>query len=59
MVDDMLSGLASGQTNPDILAEGTTLLRGFAVEQASDLVDALGSITEVAQFLKNVQFSVF
>ena len=50
MVDDLLSGLAPGQTNPDLLVEGATLLRGFAVEQASDLVEALGPITEVAPF---------
>jgi len=50
MVSDLLSGLASGQTNPDTLADGATLLRGFAVEQASNLVAALGPITEVAPF---------
>ncbi len=50
MVIDLLSGLASGQTNPDTLSEGATLLRGFAFEQAPNLVAALGPITEVAPF---------
>jgi len=50
MVSDLLSGLASGQTKPDTLADGATLLRGFAVEQASNLVAALGPITKMARF---------
>ena len=50
MVGDLLSGLASGRINPDTLAKGAALLRGFAAEQASNLVAALGPITEFAPF---------
>ena len=50
MVGDLLSGLASGRINPDTLAKGAALLRGFAAEQASNLVAALGPITKFAPF---------
>ena len=50
MVGDLLSGLASGRINPDTLAKGAALLRGFAAEQASNLVAALEPITEMARF---------
>ena len=47
---DLLGGLEPGRQNPETLAEGATLLRGFAAAGAAELVAALEPITEAARF---------
>jgi alkylated DNA repair protein (DNA oxidative demethylase) len=47
---DLFSDLESGPRHPETLAEGATLLRGFAEAEAADLVAALGPISEAAAF---------
>ncbi|MCZ6838597.1 MAG: alpha-ketoglutarate-dependent dioxygenase AlkB, partial [Alphaproteobacteria bacterium] len=47
---DLLSRLEPGRQDPETLAEGATLLRGFATAEAAVLVAALEPITKAARF---------
>lgn len=47
---DLLSGLDPGEPATEALADGATLLRGFAAAAAASLVAALGPITAAAPF---------
>ena len=47
---DLLSGLNTDERNTEALADGATLLRGFAAAEAADLVAALGPLTARAAF---------
>ena len=47
---DLFSGMDLGRSNPETLADGAILLRGFAAAETADLVAALGPITEAAPF---------
>lgn len=49
-MDDLLSGWDPGTPTTETLAEGATLLRGFAAAEAADLVAAIEPITAVAPF---------
>ncbi len=50
VMGDLLSGLKPQGPAIETLADGATLLRGFAVAEAVALVTALGPITEAAPF---------